>query len=244
MEEFKKQIYYKHFPKKNKYTKSTTLYNSDIITKPHIKNNLKNGCWTHINYNTFLVALESLVKYNPDKSNFTIVETGCNASCGVKSTNLWDKFVNFFDGEVNSVDLDENSVLEANKLTSDKTTVYHSDSVEFLTNFYKPIDLLYLDSYNMDWNNPNPSAEHHLKEFEAIKTNLHKNTIVIIDDTPKDINWMDLETSHRKMKPLLEKKIVYPIGKGTLVNEILKNHGDTLILHQYQIVWKINSLFF
>lgn len=46
------------------------------------------------------------------------------------------------------------------------------------------------------------------------------------------------------MKPLLEKKIVYPIGKGTLVNDILKNHGDTLILHQYQIVWKINSLFF
>ena len=35
-------------------------------------------------------------KNNNDKSFFTIVETGCSAKCGVKSTKLWDDFVNHF----------------------------------------------------------------------------------------------------------------------------------------------------
>ena len=41
--------------------------------------------------------------------------------------------------------------------------------------------------------------------------------------------------------PLTEKKILFPVGKGTLVNKILSDHNDIKLLHQYQIVWKINS---
>ena len=243
MDYYINNIFNNHFTIKNKYSKSHTLYNSEKVTKPHIKLKLdEEGYWTHINYNTFKCALESLTKNN-EKSFFTIVETGCSAKCGVKSTKLWDDFVNYFDGEVFSVDLDKQCVDEANKLTSNKTKIVCDNSLNFLNNFNKPIDLLYLDSFNVDWSNPNPSAEHHLKEFNLIKYNLHKNSIVIIDDTPKDINWMDLDKSHKKFKPLIENKVLFPVGKGTLVNNNLNNHNDTILMHQYQIVWKINSLF-
>jgi len=243
MDDYINNIFNKHFTIKNNYSKSHTLYNSKTVTKPHIKKKLHiDGYWTHINYNTFKYGLESLLKYN-NKSFYTIVETGCSAKCGVKSTKLWDDFVNYYDGEVYSVDLDQQCVTEANKLTSNKTQVECNDSLNFLKKFNKPIDLLYLDSYNVDWSNPNPSAEHHLKEFNAIKYNLHKNSIIIIDDTPKDINWMDLDKNHKKFKPLIENKILFPMGKGTYVNDNLYKHNDLLLLHQYQIVWKINSLF-
>ena len=242
MNDYKSKIFSKHFSKKNKYSKSTTLYNSNTITKPHIKEKLDSyGFWTHINYNTFLRAIEELINSNPEKKFFTIVETGCSASCGVKSTKLWDDFVNYYDGEVFSVDLDKSCVDTANKLTSNKTKVVCNDSLCFLKNFNKSIDLLYLDSYNVDWSNPDPSAEHHLKEFDLAKYNLHKNSIVLIDDTPKDISWMDIDKGHKKMKSLIENKILFPIGKGTLVNKVLDKHNDTKLLHQYQIVWKINS---
>jgi hypothetical protein len=242
MEKFMNEVFNNHFPKKERYGKSHTLYNGLDITLPHIKNKKYNSdFWTHINYHTFNTAISELVKNNKD--SYTIVETGCNASCGIKSTNLWDKFVNDFGGEVYSVDLDKNAVDLASSLTSSKTTITCSDSLDFLKKFYKPIDLLYLDSFNVDWNNPEPSAEHHLKEFNIIKYNLHPNSIVLIDDTPKDINWLDLERGHRKIRNLEKKNIQYPIGKGTYVNKILEEHGDELLLHQYQTLWKIKSNF-
>ena len=66
---------------------------------------------------------------------------------------------------------------------------------------------------------------------------------MLIDDTPKDVSWMDLDKNHRKMKKINENKILFPVGKGTYVNQILTNHNDTKLLHQYQVIWKINSLF-
>lgn len=93
--------------------------------------------YTHINYHTMKRSLTEIVKQN--KKYYTFVETGCSAH-GTKSTLLWDKFVNIFDGNVISVDLDQASVIKTNNLTSDKTNVTCSDSLKFLPTLTNSID--------------------------------------------------------------------------------------------------------
>lgn len=56
------------------------------------------------------------------------------------------------------------------------------DSVKFLKEFKQAIDFLYLDSFDFDFNNPDPSQRHHLKEIKAAYSKLHKNSVVMIDD--------------------------------------------------------------
>jgi hypothetical protein len=56
--------------------------------------------------------------------------------------------------------------------------------MEFLKNFDRQVDFLYLDSYDYS-DDPEvqvKSQEHHLGEFKAIEDRLHGNTIVLIDD--------------------------------------------------------------
>ena len=45
---------------------------------------------------------------------------------------IWDDFVNYYDGDVISVDINQVNVDYANANTSDKTQVYCQDSVEYL----------------------------------------------------------------------------------------------------------------
>ena len=91
------------------------------------------------------------------------------------------------------------------------------DSVEFLYK-YKPtedIDLLYLDSYDLDWNNPIPSALHHMKELCAIISKLKKGCIILIDDNNNNI------------------------GKGQFVSNFLDNIGAKQLFSEYQIAYEL-----
>src|SRR5262245_44491901 len=59
------------------------------------------------------------------------------------------------------------------------------DSVQVLYQLrskVEEIDLLYLDSYDVDWNNPHPSALHHFKELCAASPMLRRGSIVFVDD--------------------------------------------------------------
>ena len=237
-----KNIIPKFFHIKPSKTSHETLYNSNDGTKTisgyvPVDNNIRHF-YTHICYHTMKKSLELLL--NNNSSNNIIVETGCSTHQGTKSTTLWDMFVNKFGGNVYSVDLDNVAVVNANKMTSDKTLVTCSDSVKYLKTFTQPIDLLYLDSYDVDFSNPLPSAQHHLNEFNAVKHLLHKGSIVLIDDTPISANWYDNacsipENDSRKLNfnPNMS-------GKGSLVNIELEKMNATKILHQYQSLWIIN----
>ena len=83
-----------------------------------------------------------LLDQKEDK-NFLIVETGCmRADHGQlaygddgASTFIFDDFINYYDGEVYSVDIKPENVAHAQKMVSDKTKVICSDSVKFLWNF-------------------------------------------------------------------------------------------------------------
>jgi len=168
-----------------------------------------------------------LLDQKEDK-NFLIVETGCmRADHGQlaygddgASTFIFDDFINYYDGEVYSVDIKPENVAHAQKMVSDKTKVICSDSVKFLWNFPedKKIDFLYLDSYDVRRDNPHPSQLHHVKELCAVIDKLDEGSIVCIDDHDAFFTGGQ-------------------IGKGTYVKDFMENIGAECIHEGYQIVW-------
>lgn len=154
------------------------------------------------------------------KNFYTIVETGCarikdNFLGDGMSTVLFDEFVNFYDGIVFSVDKDKNHCNLANSLTSDKTIVHHSDSVAFLWNLHidRDIDLIYLDSYDINFNKPHPSMLHHLKEFCAVLPKLKSGCVVAIDDNKANC------------------------GKGYYIKEFMQNINKKPVIDDYQLIY-------
>jgi hypothetical protein len=183
-------------------------------------------------------ALRQLLVHNKDLNKFKFVETGCSAH-GTKSTLLWDKFVNFYDGSVASVDLNEHAVNETNSLISEKSKVFHSNNLDYLPKIDNLIDFLYLDSYDVDFLNPLPSAIRHLEEFKRVKHLLHKNSIILIDDTPVSPYWLDDGQNSPIYSSLKRQFNPNMAGKGSLVNLELEKMGATKILHQYQTLWRL-----
>lgn len=167
---------------------------------------------------TFRRLFELLEEKNKD--SYFIVETGCARGTDTyggdgMSTVLFDKFVNFHDGLVVSVDIDAVHCNIARSLVSDKTKVYSGDSVKFLWEFDYPmeIDLLYLDSFDINFSKPHPSMLHHMKELCAVIGKLSKGTIIAIDDNiPKS-------------------------GKGGYIADFMKDLGYKKVINEYQIAW-------
>ena len=158
--------------------------------------------------------------------DFFIVETGCmrERPWSVEhwvmmgaSTYIFDDFINYYDGEVASVDINPDNVLHAQKMVSERTTVYCSDSVEFLWNIpeKRKIDLLYLDSYDFEPENPIPSQKHHLKELTAVMKNLRKGSIIMVDD---NVNTPEFEWFTK----------IAQGGKAGFVKEFMKDIGAEL----------------
>lgn len=237
---FETSVYDNFFYKQPTKTSHETLGNVEGTLIPGFLTTQESDdvYFTHINYYTIKEALRQLVVNNPDINKFNFVETGCSAH-GTKSTLLWDKFVNFYDGSVVSVDLNEYAVNNTNSLISSKSKVFHSNSLDYLPKVDKLIDFLYLDSYDVDFLNPLPSAMHHLEEFNRVKHLLHKNSIILIDDTPVSPEWLD-DGKNNALYSILKRQFNPRIaGKGSLVNLELEKMGATKILHQYQTLWRL-----
>lgn len=155
-----------------------------------------------------------------NKDNYTIVETGTtrivdNFAGDGCSTVMFDRYVNSKNnGVVYTVDISPESCQTARSLTSNKTIVVLGDSVSFLSKFPNPqdIDLLYLDSYDFDFNDPHPSSFHHLKELTAVYAKLRPGCIIVVDDN-----------------------FGGGIGKGTYVRDFLHNVGDILCWDEYHL---------
>lgn len=152
----------------------------------------------------------------------TIVETGCaripnNWGGDGQSTVLFDRYVTSEGGRLYSVDISPEAVKIARSLVSPRTNLVLNDSVAFLAQFNQPIDLLYLDSFDLDTGNPYPSSKHHLLELCAAQRNLHRGSLVMVDDT----YW--------------ENDVC--VGKGGLVAEYMRAVGATLLMQGYQDLW-------
>jgi len=202
----------------------------------------------HINYTSFKNAFEQLIKIK----NPIIIETG-SSRWGVNSTMLFDSYVRKYGGKFWSVDIDKNTIEDLKSKVCENTTMVCDDSVNFLKKWTiehpdEKVDFVYLDSYDIDWLNPEPSQIHGLNEFLAIHLNLKNGSLLLIDDTPFSPEWFDYREGI--YNTLLESYIEnnrMP-GKGRYVvdllsdnesNElILKNKNVSLLHHMYQVFYK------
>jgi len=164
---------------------------------------------------------------NQKQSNFNIVETGTLRTPGNwmdgQSARLFTEFVDLYDGQVRSVDIDSMACEAARgTIVSNKFSVAHSDSVAWLQQQtdLDQVDLFYLDSYDVDWNDDTASAEHHLNEFLTIEPFVGPGLVLVIDDNSRWVN------NHRRT------------GKGRRVVEYLETQGHLPIYDEYQIIFQ------
>lgn len=95
-----------------------------------------------------------------------------------RSTQVWART----GAEVITVDIDPQATAVAAAATGGLGNVLAvtQDACEFLEGFEQPIDLLYLDAWDV-WTDG--AAEWHLKAYQAARKHLHGRSILVIDDT-------------------------------------------------------------
>jgi len=164
---------------------------------------------------------------NQKQSNFSIVETGTLRTPGNwmdgQSAKLFSEFVDLYSGQMRSVDIDSTACEAArNTITSTNFSVVNSDSVTWLETLtdLAQVDLFYLDSYDVDWNDDTDSADHHLKEFRVIEPHIKSGAVVAIDDNSRWVN------NNRRT------------GKGRAIVEYLETQGHLPIYDEYQIIFQ------
>jgi len=164
-----------------------------------------------------------IFNYLKKLKNPFVVETGTyreenNYTGDGCSTLLFDNYITFNGGTLYSVDIDPTACSLARANTK-SAVVVESDSVKFLAGVDQKIDLLYLDSYNIeDWFNDWAPAAHHLKELCAVQKNLKPGSLIVVDDNMADSNGNLL-------------------GKGRLIYELMEAMDIEPFFAQYQIGW-------
>jgi len=120
---------------------------------------------------------------------YTVIETGTTRESGDvasngQSTVIFDLFVNTFGGRVISIDVDPTNIRFCATRTSTRTTLICGDSVRALHALPEVAEaqLIYLDSYDFDGNNPHPSSLHHLVELAAVWGRTPSPSLLVIDD--------------------------------------------------------------
>jgi hypothetical protein len=168
-------------------------------------------------------SFETMFEFLNKIKHPTIVETGTyreqdsyeGDGC---STLLFDKYVECHGGNLISIDIDPKACQLARNATTE-AIVIERDSVKALGEMNGHVDLLYLDSYDInDWDNDWAPASHHLKELFAAKNLISPGTLIVVDDN-----------DHLSSGTL--------IGKGRLINELMEALGIEPCIFGYQIGW-------
>ena len=172
----------------------------------------------------FELMFDLLLQQNA--SWYRIVETGTLRNPGNwkdgQSAWLFTEFVAEHRGSVASVDIDAEACVSARQAIADsRFQVYCSDSVAWLQSQtdLDDVDLFYLDSWDVKWANDSDSAEHHLREFQAIEPYLKAGALVAIDDNAR---FLDGRRT----------------GKGRRIVEYLASQGRKPIYDAYQIIYQ------
>lgn len=138
---------------------------------------------------SFEIVFEHIERLH--KGNFHLIETGCvrrmhDWSAG-QSTLLFDQFLQVHSGTLWSVDISAHNCAHARTRCSSHVLIHCRDSIEFLKGHVQTngadIDLLYLDSFDVDWSHLEPSARHHLAELEAAWPRLRKGALLWLTTT-------------------------------------------------------------
>lgn len=148
-----------------------------------------------------------------------ILETG-SACYGASSTLVWDAYVRSFGGQCISIDISAGTQQDAERNCSDLTRFICGDSIEVLSRLSRSsptpeFDLVYLDSLDLDWDNPDPSMAHGLREFELVAPLVRAGGVVLVDDTPGDLSYVP--PSNRQVAARFEVAAGKLPGKGALI---------------------------
>lgn len=189
----------------------------------------------HINKAGLQLAIEKMPQNKP-----FIFETGSSAY-GTNSSRLFDSVVQKLSGNFHSTDISGNPSRSLKFQHSKRTKLHVCDSVQFIRNHLKfitdKVDLCYLDSFDVDWQNPLPSAEHGFLEYLNIRPFLHQGSVLVIDDTPARLSFIP-EDYHSFALRFQESYGVLP-GKGAFVLKIIKSTApESIIHHEYNLVIK------
>jgi len=169
----------------------------------------------------FKILFDHLRKRAAAKADLVMVETGCIrprhgalawAAAGCSSI-LFDAFAAETKARFTSIDNDKDNCAWARKHCP-HATIICGDSVKTLYELRKKIeriDLLYLDSYDVEWGAPHSSALHHLNELCAASRMLTRGSLVFIDDNTASS------------------------GKGLYIRQYMQSVGARQICEDYQI---------
>lgn len=131
------------------------------------------------------------------------------------STLIFDQYINEYNGEFHSVDIEQINVDYTKRLISNETVLHCGDSIGFLWDLKielekvnRSIDLLYLDSFE------NPV--HHLKELCVIIPRLKPGALIAVDDNYGNSN-----------------------DRGLLIHEMMDGIGIPLVHNGIQKIWKL-----
>lgn len=87
--------------------------------------------------------------------------------------------------KVYSVDISKQNIELVSKICKElkfkNIHAVNQDGIDFLKSFKQPIDLLFLDAWDVE--EGTPFAEKHLEAYLEAKKNLHAKTLILIDDT-------------------------------------------------------------
>jgi hypothetical protein len=191
----------------------------------------------HVNYTSMRDTI-ALLGGRPQ----VILETGSSA-WGTDSTRLWDAYVRSFGGELWSVDLREEPRERLRGLVGRQTTLVCADSVAFLRGWVADhagvhAGLVYLDSYDVDFADPLPAAEHCVAEVAAVLPALGPGSLVLVDDSPGSRD--DLPEEWREAGDAVFERLGLWPGKGMLVDRWLAEQqvAHEKVHHRYQVLYR------
>lgn len=195
----------------------------------------KKGINKHLNYLTF----KKLFKEMENIKNPIILESGI-ASYGTNSTYLFNEYVKKYGGFFWSVDINKNLVEKHKNNMCPATKLICDDSVNFFKDWSlnnNKVDVIYLDSYDLDFYNYEPSGIHGLNEYNSLIPVIKKNTLLLIDDTPINHYWLNCRNDnlYNSMVNFYDKNNYLP-GKGMYIENKITN--ATKLLHNYQVLYK------
>ncbi len=199
------------------------------------------------------ISFKKIFKYlDSQPTPIIIIETGClrkkdNFLDG-QSTLLFDKYTSSRGkgSKIYTVDINPESTKVCREVVTKNVEIETGDSIPYLNNisntFLKnktKVSMFYLDSFDVDWRYPYPSAAHHLKELVAINRVLSENTLVVVDDSPAVGNLTQNENEPSQPWKILSSPSPLPTigGKGFLVHEYASQVGAKLVFSHYQAAW-------
>jgi SAM-dependent methyltransferase len=144
---------------------------------------------------SFLKVIEILEETYKEPIN--IVETGCIRNTTEESkfgdgwsTLNWEYYCKKTNSKLYVVDISKENILKSKEIVPESELIKYtvSDSVEYLQNFDKKIDLLFLDSFDYcgDAENILRCHNHSLNEIKSAWDKLNNNCFVLLDDVHND----------------------------------------------------------